>query len=120
MAILNHDNKLLKELLVLNYDPNSACCSCMTLKFPIVTKYSDWRQFLPETLEHISPLHVAVLSNNLDAVKILLRSRPDCKQIKINQVTQTGELTALHLAIFIKNPSIIEALIQGYVSSFLP
>ena len=112
MAILNHDNKLLKELLILKYDPNSNCCSCLTMKFPTVVKFHDWKHYLPEALEHISPLHVAVLSNNLDAVKILLRARPDCKQIKIDQVTKTGELTALHLAIFIKNLGMIEALIR--------
>lgn len=113
-AIIKHDNKQLKRLLNLKHNPNSKCCNCPIEQFRNVTKFPEWKEYLPENLELISPLHVAVLSNNLEALDILLRVRPDRNPIKLDQLTgKTGELTALHLAIFVKNTAMIEALIRG-------
>lgn len=71
-------------------------------------------KILPDILENVAPLHLAVLVNNVDAVKILLEPHLDSKTpVCVNQRIKGCDLTALHLAVLLKRRSLISELLAA-------
>ena len=110
VAIESFDNSRLKRCLA-SRDPSINCCNLNTSSCHHLTTV---RHLLPKIMENVAPLHLAVIVDNVDAVKILLRPRSDMKAyVSINQRVKGCLLTALHLAILLNRREVISDLISA-------
>jgi hypothetical protein len=65
-------------------------------------------------MENVAPLHLAVIVNNTEAVRLLVRPRNDMKaSVSINQRVKGCLSTALHLAILLNRREVIPHLISS-------
>lgn len=110
VAIETHNNTELKRVLKSGLcDPSINCCKLYVFQSPHLTVL---REVLPSELENVAPLHLAVIVDNHDAVKLLLRPCHEMRTpVSVNQRIRTCHSTALHLAVLLKRGNMIPDLV---------